>query len=85
MYHPTISSSLTAYIQKSVAPEKMGRAFYVLTLISSVTMPVGLLISSPIAETAGVAVWFLLSGIAIMALAAGVFLLDSWKERRKKV
>ena len=76
---------LTAYIQKSVAPEKMGRAFSVLTLISSVTMPVGLLISSPIAETAGVAVWFLLSGIAIMALAAGVFLLDSWKERRKKV
>ena len=76
---------LTAYIQKSVAPEKMGRAFSVLTLISSVTMPVGLLISSPIAETAGVAVWFLLSGIAIMALAAVVFLLDSWKERRKKV
>lgn len=41
---------LTAYIQETVAPKKMGRAFSVLTLISSVPMPVGLLFSSPIAE-----------------------------------
>ena len=45
---------LMAYIQETAAPEKMGRAFSVLTLISSVTMPVGLLFSSPIAEKAGV-------------------------------
>lgn len=45
---------LTAYIQETVAPKKMGRAFSVLTLISSVPMPVGLLFSSPIAEKVGV-------------------------------
>ena len=53
---------LTAYIQESVASEKMGRAFSVLTLISSVTMPIGLLFSSPIAEKVGVNVWFFISG-----------------------
>ena len=34
--------------------EKMGRAFSVLTLISSFTMPAGLLLSSPVAEKVGV-------------------------------
>lgn len=41
-------------MQETVEPEKMGRAFSVLPLISSVTMPVGLLFSSPIAEKVGV-------------------------------
>ncbi|MDD2972933.1 MAG: MFS transporter [Lachnospiraceae bacterium] len=59
---------LTAYIQETVAPEKMGRAFSVLTLISSVTMPVGLLFSSPIAEKTGVNVWFFISGLCMIAL-----------------
>ncbi len=63
---------LNAYIQETVEKEKMGRAFSVLTLISSVTMPAGLLLSSPIAEKIGVAAWFLISGIAITVLAAAV-------------
>ena len=49
---------LTAYMQETISPDKMGRAFSVLTLISSVTMPFGLLFSSPIAEKVGVNVWF---------------------------
>ena len=57
---------LTAYIQETVAPKKMGRAFSVLTLISSVTMPVGLLFSSPIAEKVGVNVWFFISGLCML-------------------
>ncbi|MDD4844912.1 MAG: MFS transporter [Anaerotignum sp.] len=65
---------LTAYIQETVAPEKMGRAFSVLTLISSVTMPVGLLFSSPIAEKVGVNVWFFVSGLCMIILTAIVLL-----------
>ncbi len=61
---------LTAYIQETVAPERMGRAFSVLTLISSITMPIGLLFSSPIAEKVGVNVWFFISGISMIALTA---------------
>ena len=35
---------------ENISPEKMGRAFSILTLISSVTMLIGLIFSSSIAE-----------------------------------
>lgn len=75
---------LTAYIQETVAPEKMGRAFSVLTLISSVTMPVGLLISSPVAQAVGVSAWFLISGAAILVMTAGVLLACCAKSQRRR-
>lgn len=73
---------LTAYIQETVVPQKMGRAFSVLTLISSVTMPVGLLLSSPIAERVGVNVWFFISGLCMLALTTFVFLRFAFRDRR---
>ena len=63
---------LTAYMQETISPDKMGRAFSVLTLISSVTMPIGLLFSSPIAEKVGVNVWFFISGLCMIMLTTGV-------------
>lgn len=75
---------LTAYIQGTVAPEKMGRAFSVLTLISSVTMPIGLLFSSPIAEKVGVNVWFFISGLCMITLTAFVLIRYAAKHRRKE-
>jgi DHA3 family macrolide efflux protein-like MFS transporter len=75
---------LTAYIQETVAPEKMGRAFSVLTLISSVTMPIGLLFSSPIAEKAGVNVWFFVSGLCMLALSTLVLIRYATKHRRQE-
>ena len=76
------SIPLTAYIQETVAPEKMGRAFSVLALLSSVTMPVGLLFSSPLAEKVGVNIWFLLSGISMVAITAGALLCYAGKEKK---
>ena len=75
---------LTAYIQETVAPEKMGRAFSVLTLISSVTMPAGLLFSSPIAEKVGVDAWFFISGLSMTVLTALVVIRCTVKKRRKR-
>ena len=75
---------LTAYIQETVAPKKMGRAFSVLTLISSVTMPVGLLFSSPIAEKVGVNVWFFISGLCMLALTTLVLIRYAAKHRRQE-
>ena len=63
---------LTAYMQETISPEKMGRAFSVLTLVSSVSMPVGLLFSSPIAEKVGVNAWFFISGLCMIILTACV-------------
>lgn len=76
---------LTAYIQETVAPEKMGRAFSVLTLISSVTMPIGLVFSSPIAEQVGVNTWFFISGICMVALTTIIIIRCHTVQRRKRV
>lgn len=75
---------LTAYIQETVAPKKMGRAFSVLTLISSVPMPVGLLFSSPIAEKVGVNVWFFISGLCMLTLTTIVLIRYAAKHRRQE-
>lgn len=76
---------LTAYIQETVAPKKMGRAFSVLTLISSVPMPVGLLFSSPIAEKVGVNVWFFISGLCMLTLTTLVLIRYAAKHRRQEL
>ena len=75
---------LTAYIQETVAPKKMGRAFSVLTLISSVPMPVGLLFSSPSAEKVGVNVWFFISGLCMLTLTTLVLIRYAAKHRRQE-
>lgn len=75
---------LTAYIQETVSPKKMGRAFSVLTLISSVPMPVGLLFSSPIAEKVGVNVWFFISGLCMLTLTTLVLIRYAAKHRRQE-
>lgn len=75
---------LTAYIQETVAPKKMGRALSVLTLISSVPMPVGLLFSSPIAEKVGVNVWFFISGLCMLTLTTLVLIRYAAKHRRQE-
>ena len=75
---------LTAYMQETISPDKMVRAFSVLTLISSVTMPIGLLFSSPIAERVGVNVWFFISGLCMIALTTGVSIRYAAECRREK-
>lgn len=77
------SIPLTAYIQETVVPEKMGRAFSVLTLISSVTMPIGLLVSSPIAEKVGVNIWFFISGASIVLITTIILFYYQMKYRRR--
>jgi len=58
-----------AYMQETIAPDRMGRAFSLIGSLSSATMPLGLLIAGPIAESKGVSLWFFISGIAILILA----------------
>lgn len=62
------SIPVVAYMQTSIPPEKMGRAFSLMALASSLAMPLGLLIGSPVAEHTGVHRWFLLSGFGITGL-----------------
>ncbi len=69
------SIPLIAYMQTTIPAEKMGRAFSLIALAASLSMPVGLLIASPVAETVGVNVWFLVSGVGtVLITATGLFL-----------
>ena len=66
---------LVAYMQTTIPPEKLGRAFAFTNLLSSLTMPLGLVIASPLAEWLGVNVWFLIAGAAITGISLAGLLL----------
>ncbi|WP_347490358.1 MFS transporter [Desulfoscipio sp. XC116] len=57
-----------AYMQETIAPDRMGRAFSLIGSLSSATMPLGLLIAGPIAENRGVPLWFFVSGSVLLLL-----------------
>lgn len=59
-----------AYLQENIPHEAQGRVFSLITSTLSFTMPVGLLIAGPVAERYGVAMWFLVAGIACVVIAA---------------
>lgn len=52
-----------AYMQETIPPEAQGRAFSLIGTLMSLSMPAGLLLSSPVAEHYGVSMWFLIAGI----------------------
>lgn len=60
----------TAYMQETVAPEKLGRVFSLYNSIMSASMPVGLLIAGPVSESQGIAFWFAIAGSCICVLSA---------------
>ena len=59
----------TAYLQQSVPPEAQGRAFSLIGSLMSFAMPLGLIVAGPVAQTRGVMFWFLVSGVATMAVS----------------
>lgn len=69
-----------AYVQQSFPQETLGRVLSLIGSLMSFAMPVGLMIAGPVAERYGLTVWFVVSGlsiIAIMALAGVVIRLYS--------
>ncbi len=68
------SVPLVAYMQMTVDPLKMGRAFSVYTIVSALAMPVGLAIAAPVAEFVGVNTWFLISGLGMLAINVAAIL-----------
>ncbi|KPU44429.1 2-acyl-glycerophospho-ethanolamine acyltransferase [Oxobacter pfennigii] len=71
-----------AYMQETIDPDKMGRAFSLIGSLSSATMPLGLLIAGPVAESRGVSLWFFVSGIALLLLTSVSALLVLPQSRR---
>ncbi|MBR5329129.1 MAG: MFS transporter [Firmicutes bacterium] len=66
---------MVSYMQSTIAPEKMGRAFSLCAVIGSLTMPAGMIFAAPITESIGVANWFLIAGICISIISLfGIYL-----------
>lgn len=59
-----------AYLQENIPKEAQGRAFSLIGSLFSLAMPVGLLISSPVAQRFGVTMWFLAAGAGILVTVA---------------
>ena len=65
---------------RSIKPEYLGRVFSLLTSAASFAMPLGLLISGPLAEKFGVEKWFVICGVGIIIVALTAFLLPSLRK-----
>ncbi|MDD3193270.1 MAG: MFS transporter [Oscillospiraceae bacterium] len=64
------SIPMIAYMQENIPLQAQGRAFSLFQSLLSAAMPIGLLVSGPIAEKEGVQLWFLIAGIAVVLFAA---------------
>lgn len=59
---------MMAYMQETIEPQSLGRAFSLWGSATSAAMPIGLLIASPLAEKFGVMSWFFISGIGVTVI-----------------
>ena len=66
-----------ALYQERIKPEYLGRVFSLSISTMSLAMPLGLLFAGAFAENIGVHMWFLISGIGIIAIAILALLLPS--------
>jgi DHA3 family macrolide efflux protein-like MFS transporter len=66
---PLFNTPATVLIQITVDPAYMGRVFSVIGMVSSVMMPVGMLVFGPIADKIAIDILLIGTGIALVLLA----------------
>ena len=71
--NPIINGSMFAVLQATVPTEVQGRVFTLLLSGAGAMMPLGLAIAGPVSHVLGVQVWFVVGGIAMVALGIGAF------------
>lgn len=72
---PITMGPFQAMIQATVVPDMQARVFSLLTSVGSAMVPLGLIFAGPIADFAGIQVWFLFGGLACVFMAIlGVFI-----------
>jgi MFS transporter, DHA3 family, macrolide efflux protein len=67
---PICNGPLFAVVQAKVAPDMQGRVFTLMGSASAAMSPLGMIIAGPLADQWGVQIWFVLSGIACLFMAA---------------
>lgn len=66
---PMFGAPITAMFQTLIDPSKLGRVMSLYMTLSMLVAPVGLMFAGPLAEMTGVATWFAISGVLIVACA----------------
>ena len=72
---PMANTPTITLLQKNIDPEYMGRVFSLITMISSLAMPLGLVVFGPLADIIGLNLLFILTGAALL-LVSLVFVLN---------
>jgi DHA3 family macrolide efflux protein-like MFS transporter len=57
-----------AYVQRTIPSELLGKVMALLISAMSFSTPIGLIVAGPVTELIGTNVWFLLSGMALVAV-----------------
>lgn len=66
---PLFGAPITAMFQTLIDPSKLGRVMSLYMTLSMLVAPIGLLLAGPLAERTGVAPWFALTGVLLVACA----------------
>lgn len=69
--NPLANGPLFALLQATVRPEMQGRVMSLLGSGAAAMMPLGLLLAGPLADVIGIRTWYLIGGLACMAIAIG--------------
>ncbi len=69
LMNPICTGSLFAIVQSTVPHEMQGRVMSLLISLATAAAPIGLAAAGPIADRYGIGIWFLVAGIAMVAVA----------------
>jgi len=71
---PFFSTPIFTVLQESVDPERLGRVFGFVSIVSAVGMPVGMLVFGPLANVISVEAVLVISGVLMFGIAALAFM-----------
>ncbi|MBN1565825.1 MAG: MFS transporter [Anaerolineae bacterium] len=75
--NPIVNAPFTAILQSAVAPEIQGRVFTAVGSMAGAASLLGMLIAGPVADWAGVQIWFIAAGIISVAMAIAMRLIPA--------
>lgn len=72
-----INGPALAILQATIDPQMQGRVFSLITSLSKISAPLGLIIAGPLAEFTSVRVWFLTAGLITLLIGIGSFFIPA--------
>jgi DHA3 family macrolide efflux protein-like MFS transporter len=82
---PVVNASLMSLLQQTYPPETLGRIMAILMSLSQLAVPLGLLVSTPIAENIGVNMTFITASFACLICGLACFWNKTIRQYDKKL